>query len=69
MRSFLAPNIGRAGRWIRGTLAIALLVGAGFGYQVSGGLGTALLLSGLFVLYEALRGWCVVRACGIKTRF
>jgi len=26
------------------------------------------LYSGVFVLFEALRGWCVLRACGIKTR-
>jgi hypothetical protein len=23
---------------------------------------------GGFVLFEALRGWCALRACGIKTR-
>jgi len=27
-----------------------------------------LAVSGGFVLFEALRGWCVLRACGIKTR-
>ena len=26
------------------------------------------LLSALFVGYEALRGWCLLRACGIKTK-
>jgi uncharacterized membrane protein len=25
--------------------------------------------SGIFALYEALRGWCVLRACGIKTKY
>ena len=24
---------------------------------------------GVFVLFEALRGWCVLRACGVKTPF
>jgi hypothetical protein len=23
---------------------------------------------GLFGLFEALRGWCIVRACGIRTK-
>lgn len=26
-----------------------------------------LTLMGLFQLFEARRGWCVVRACGIRT--
>ena len=29
--------------------------------------GLGLICGGVFVLFEALRGWCVVRACGIKT--
>jgi uncharacterized membrane protein YedE/YeeE len=28
-----------------------------------------LMLAGLFALFEAVRGWCIVRACGIKTRW
>jgi hypothetical protein len=24
---------------------------------------------GLFAIFESLRGWCLVRACGIKTKF
>lgn len=31
-------------------------------------LGVTLILSGGFMLFEAVRGWCVMRACGIKTR-
>jgi len=23
---------------------------------------------GLFTLFEAVRGWCIMRACGIKTK-
>ena len=30
--------------------------------------GVVLLASGLFVLFESLRGWCALRACGIKTK-
>jgi len=31
-------------------------------------LGVTLAAAGAFVLFEALRGWCALRACGIKTR-
>ena len=48
--------------------AFAWLVGAGFGFTVSVWLGIALLTSGVFVAFEALRGWCALRACGIKTK-
>jgi hypothetical protein len=53
---------------VRGLGALALLIGAGFGLFVSAWLGAGLAVGGVFVLFEALRGWCVMRACGIKTR-
>ena len=43
--------------------------GAGFGFTVAAWLGVVLLVMGLFVAFEAARGWCVLRACGIKTKF
>lgn len=46
----------------------ALLVGAGLGVFLSVWLGAVLAAAGAFVLFEALRGWCVLRACGLKTR-
>ena len=42
--------------------------GAGFGFAVSWWLGGVLLASAVFVAFEALRGWCALRACGIKTK-
>jgi hypothetical protein len=68
MKRFFARNIGKPGRLVRGLAAVGLLIGAGFGFASSAGLGFALLGAGLFVGFEALRGWCVMRACGIKTR-
>ena len=67
MRSFFLRNIDNKGRLIRGLFALALLLGAGFGFTLSPWLGITLLGSGLFVAFEALRGWCALRACGIKT--
>lgn len=64
----MTRNIDNRGRLVRGIGALALLVGAGFGFNVSWWLGGLLLASALFVAFEALRGWCALRACGIKTK-
>lgn len=68
MKTFFRPNIGKNGRLVRGCMALALLAGGGFGFALSVWLGGALLLAGAFVLFESLRGWCALRACGIKTK-
>lgn len=68
MKKIFAPNIDNKGRLVRGAIAVALLIGAGFGFTVSLWLGLVLALAGGFVLFEAVRGWCGLRACGIKTR-
>jgi hypothetical protein len=68
MKARFSRNIDNKGRLIRGMGALLLLVGAGFGFTVSVWLGLALLASGVFVAFEALRGWCALRACGIKTK-
>ncbi len=69
MKPICVANIDGKGRWIRGLAALVLLVGAGFGFTVAAWLGVVLLVMGLFVAFEAARGWCVLRACGIKTKF
>ena len=68
MKPFFSRNIDNPGRLVRGLGALVLLVGAGFGFTVSVWLGLGLLAAGVFAGFEALRGWCVMRACGIKTR-
>jgi hypothetical protein len=65
---FFSRNIDHRGRLVRGACALALLIGAGFGFFASVWLGLVLAAAGLFALFEALRGWCVLRACGLKTR-
>jgi len=64
-----APNIGKKGRQLRGLGAVALLIGGLVALKFSFILSLVLLASGAFVLFEALRGWCAFRACGIKTKF
>lgn len=70
MGNFFAPNITGMGRWIRGLTGLACLAGGVYvALSVNGWLGGGLMVCGLFTLYEAVRGWCVLRACGLKTKF
>ena len=69
MKSLFPRNIDNKGRIVRGLCALTLLAGAVFGFTVSVWLGLVLLASGIFVAFEAIRGWCGLRACGIKTKF
>jgi hypothetical protein len=68
--SFFQPNIGSKGRVLRGIAALAFLLGAlGLWWWE----GPLFLVIGLavasgFTAFEAGRGWCVARACGIKTK-
>lgn len=68
MKRFFAPNIDGKGRLMRGLMGVALLVGAAFSFGQSVWAGTVLTAAGLFALFEAVRGWCFARACGIRTR-
>jgi hypothetical protein len=68
MKPFFSRNIDNKGRLFRGLGALALLIGAGFGFAAAWWAGGVLLAAGLFVAFEALRGWCFLRACGIKTK-
>ena len=68
MKRMFTPNIDRKGRIVRGVFGLALFAGAAVCFDVSPWLGALLAVSGLFALVEALRGWCLARACGIKTR-
>jgi hypothetical protein len=66
LRGFWEPNIGIAGRIARGLVGLGCLAGA---WYVRDNFWAMILLagSGVFTLFEALRGWCVARACGLKT--
>jgi hypothetical protein len=68
MRPFFQPNIGNKGRVARGLCGVALFAGAWFALDLSVWLGLVLGVCGGFVLFEALRGWCVLRACRIRTK-
>lgn len=65
---WFAPNIGRAGRIVRGLLGIVMVIAGLISSRHSVWLCLLLIGLGGFCLFEALRGWCLARACGIKTR-
>lgn len=68
MKKFFRPNLETRGRLVRGIGGILFVAGG----AVLGGVnvpGAVILIGfGAFMLFEALRGWCVMRACGIKTK-
>jgi hypothetical protein len=68
MKRLFTPNITNKRRVIRGVFALALFIAAGLVFRSSTWAGILLLCFGAFALFEAIRGWCAVRACGIKTK-
>jgi hypothetical protein len=67
--SFLRPNIQAKGRLIRAFGAASLAAAALFTWSQSRTLSLVLGASAGFVAFEAARGWCALRACGVKTKF
>jgi hypothetical protein len=65
----MKQNIDRNGRWARGGFGLICLLAAACLVPQSRWLAGVFLCVGLFTLFEAARGWCAVRACGIKTLF
>lgn len=65
---FFRPNLDPKGRRVRGWLGVALLLGAVGALAVHWLPALVLAVAGGFTLFEARRGWCALRACGIKTR-
>ncbi len=64
-------NIDSKGRWFRGINSLILIASAGLVWWMAWPLWIAIVLGaiGLFCGYEALKGWCALRALGIKTRY
>ena len=69
MKKYFAANIEKRGRWLRGVLGAALVIAGVLVCSHNLPVAIALIISGGFCLFEAVRGWCVMRACGIRTRF
>jgi hypothetical protein len=65
---FFQPNIDSRGRLLRGGMAVLLFIVGGVIACFVLWLGLALVGIGIFALFEAVRGWCLARACGVKTK-
>ena len=69
MSNFFRPNLKRTGRIARGVIGtLCLIAGIILTTSCELWLGLIFVIAGLFAIYEALSGWCLVRACGIKTK-
>ena len=68
MSRFFQPNIKRNGRIARGVTGTLCLIAGIVLVDYNLWLGLIFVAAGLFAIYEALAGWCLARACGIKTK-
>jgi hypothetical protein len=69
MNGFFRRNLDYRGRMVRGVIGALCLVA---GIIIAGDYslwGLVVVAAGLFAIFESIRGWCLVRACGIKTKF
>jgi hypothetical protein len=69
MIKFFQPNLDRHGRIARGVIGALCLIAGIIVVDYVLWLGLVLVAAGLFAIYEAVRGWCLARACGIRTKF
>ena len=68
MNKFFGKNIERRGRIVRAIYGLALIALALIFLRKHLWLLLIVSALGVFGLFEALRGWCLARACGIKTK-
>ena len=68
VKKFFARNIDRRGRLLRAVGGVLFVAGGGLVCGCIAWLAMVLILVGGFMLFEAARGWCLARACGIKTK-
>lgn len=68
MSQFFRPNIKRHGRIARGVIGSLFLIAGIITVDYVLWLGLVLVAAGLFAIGEAVGGWCLVRACGVRTK-
>jgi hypothetical protein len=69
MKTLFQPNIGKTGRLLRAGIGLVLLALAAVAWRWHEVAGAGLVAAGVFCLFEAARGWCIARACGLKTKW
>jgi hypothetical protein len=65
---FFRPNLSQRGRIARGVSGALCLIAGIVVVDYKFWLGIVLVAAGLFAIFESIRGWCLVRACGVKTK-
>jgi hypothetical protein len=65
---FFKPNITRAGRIARVVWGVVVAGLGGLAYSWKPWVAVVLFAASALALFEALRGWCVLRACGLRTK-
>jgi Inner membrane protein YgaP-like, transmembrane domain len=66
---FFRPNLDRHGRMARGVIGALCLIAGIVVVDFNFWAGIVLVTAGLFAIVESISKWCVLRACGIKTKF
>ena len=64
-----SPNINSTGRIVRFLWGVLMLVLAWFTWSHSVFGSVMLAALGLLGFWQAWKGWCVARACGLKTKW
>jgi hypothetical protein len=65
---FFKPNLNFRGRMARGVIGTLCLIAGIVLVDYRLWLGLIFVVAGLFAIFEAVARWCVVRACGVRTR-
>lgn len=68
MSRFFARNLEFHSRMVRGVLGAILLIAGIIMADFELWLCLALVGLGLFAIFEAVRGWCFARACGLRMK-
>ena len=68
LMGFLSPNIDGRGRALRAAAGLAFVIAAVLAFPHARVAAIACAGAAAFLFFEAARGWCAARACGIKTR-
>ncbi len=65
----MKSNISAQGQRIRGVAAVVAAAGAVLLWPTSRISAVCLAAAAAFMGFEAAKGWCALRACGVKTRW
>jgi len=68
MKNFFSRNIDNRGRLARALTGIGLIIAGVVVWAPGRWAWIPLVAAGAFALYEAARGWCIMRACGLRTK-